>query len=293
MLLDNDLSGVSCTSNSSCFAVGYHSDGHTQQTLIERWNGISWSIVPSPDGNGGPNAYLTGISCRSSIDCTAVGAVQGRTFNQPLIEHWNGDVWGLESAPKPKKALNSYLTGVSCASVNACTAVGRFFSGSVFHTLVEERKETGWSIVKGSAPTVAKSSELSGVSCASASRCMAVGDFAGPRARRTLIERRQGSRWSIVSSANTNAGHDNYLTGVSCFSSRACTAVGHSSTGTSFVTLIEQWNGSDWAMVPSPNVNPNKTNYLTGVSCLLPSVCTAVGYFDVVSNQPLIAQTKS
>ena len=46
-----NLSGVSCTSESSCFAVGYvnNADGSLETTLIEAWDGQSWSIVASPN----------------------------------------------------------------------------------------------------------------------------------------------------------------------------------------------------------------------------------------------------
>ena len=45
------LSGVSCTGPSDCFAVGQYSTStlHLNAlTLVEHWNGVAWSIVPSP-----------------------------------------------------------------------------------------------------------------------------------------------------------------------------------------------------------------------------------------------------
>ena len=288
--LDNDLSGIACVSARSCTAVGYHYDGHAQEPLIERWNGVAWSIVRSVARVGAPSAFLSAVSCRSSFDCTAVGAARDTTANQPLIEHWNGIAWSMEPAPSTNRKLNSYLTGVSCISSNSCTAVGRYFTGSTFQTLVEVRKGTAWSIVRSPAVSAGTNSELDGISCSSVSNCTAVGDVTAPRTTRTLIERGGGSRWSIMASPNGGVADDNYLSAVSCPVATACTAVGHYFTGTSFLTLIEQWNGSGWSVTPSPNVNLKKTNYLTGVSCPSPSTCTAVGYFDVTTNQPLIEQ---
>ena len=43
------LGGVACTSASNCFAVGY---GLGRGTLVEQWNGSSWSIVASPNPGG-------------------------------------------------------------------------------------------------------------------------------------------------------------------------------------------------------------------------------------------------
>ena len=167
---------------------------------------------------------------------------------------------------------------------------GALLHGSVFQTLVEVRKGSAWSIVRSPAASAGTNSELDGVSCSSVSDCTAVGDVTTARTTRTLIEHGGGSRWSIIASPNGGVNDDNYLSAVSCPVATACTAVGHYFTGTSFLTLIEQWNGSRWSVTPSPNVNMKKTNYLTGVSCLSPSTCTAVGYFDVTTNQPLIVQ---
>ena len=289
-LLDNDLSGIACVSARSCTAVGYHYDGHAQEPLVERWNGVTWSIVRSAAGVGASSAFLSAVSCRSPVDCTAVGAARDTTANQPLIEHWNGTAWSREPAPSTSRTLNSYLTGVSCISSNSCTAVGRHFTGSVFQTLVEVRTGTAWSIVRSPPASAGTNSELDGVSCSSVSDCTAVGDVKTARTTRTLIEHGGGSRWSIIASPNGGVDDDNYLSAISCPIATACTAVGHYFTGASSLTLIEQWNGSGWSVAPSPNVNTKKTNSLTGVSCLSPSTCTAVGYFAVTTSQPLIVQ---
>src|SRR6476661_8007851 len=46
----NYLRGVTCVSASECWAVGYYyHDTFPVQTLIERWDGISWPIVTSPN----------------------------------------------------------------------------------------------------------------------------------------------------------------------------------------------------------------------------------------------------
>src|ERR1700736_2357607 len=46
----NILYGVSCHSASSCQVVGYDVNASgVEQTLVESWNGIKWSIVPSPN----------------------------------------------------------------------------------------------------------------------------------------------------------------------------------------------------------------------------------------------------
>jgi len=75
---DSELTGVSCSSVSSCVAVGIASLPNVDQnpvvrTLIERWNGRSWTITtsPAPSGFADYNS-LAGVSCTTE-HCEAVG----------------------------------------------------------------------------------------------------------------------------------------------------------------------------------------------------------------------------
>jgi len=60
--------------------------------------------------------------------------------------------------------------------------------------------------------------------------------------------------WSVVSTANLNSTGNNLdinaLSGISWISAWACTAVGSYGQDNS---LVEQWNGTSWSVVPSPN----------------------------------------
>src|SRR5690242_18204475 len=68
------LNGVSCKSGAGCFAVGYSTTASNPgTTLIERWNGTSWSILASPNPAGATGSYLNGVSCTSATSCLAVG----------------------------------------------------------------------------------------------------------------------------------------------------------------------------------------------------------------------------
>jgi hypothetical protein len=81
---DVRLSSVSCAS-STCTAVGqYVTDwvSGEEKTLAEYWDGAKWVIQTSPNSAQKVNA-LTGVSCSSSITCTAVG------LNQPEAAGFN------------------------------------------------------------------------------------------------------------------------------------------------------------------------------------------------------------
>lgn len=45
---DNELESVNVLSGSDAWAVGVSHDAGPDQTLIEHWDGSSWSVVPSP-----------------------------------------------------------------------------------------------------------------------------------------------------------------------------------------------------------------------------------------------------
>jgi hypothetical protein len=70
-----DLAGVSCISAASCDAVGnsYPAGGGTGSTLWEGFNGLSWSITPSPNPGDPERDNLSAISCPTATFCMAVG----------------------------------------------------------------------------------------------------------------------------------------------------------------------------------------------------------------------------
>jgi hypothetical protein len=119
----SNLNDVSCSSATACSAVGSYNASSTgpELTLVERWNGNTWSIQNTPIPTN-PNAELWGVSCTSATTCTAVGLVNSGTAT--LAEAWSGTSWSIESAQNP--GPDSYFLGVSCTSAIGCTAVGSF-----------------------------------------------------------------------------------------------------------------------------------------------------------------------
>ena len=62
-----------------------------------------------------------------------------------------------------------------------------------------------WSLVSSPNTSSSQSNGLSAVSCVSSSSCMAVGDYYNGANFQTLIARRNGSSWNLVSSPNTSS----------------------------------------------------------------------------------------
>ncbi len=79
----SDLNGVSCVlhghapeATTSCTAAGdYSQPTGTRSTLVESWNGTSWTLASTPDPAGAGYDAFYGVSCLAVLQaCTAVGA---------------------------------------------------------------------------------------------------------------------------------------------------------------------------------------------------------------------------
>jgi hypothetical protein len=283
---NDELIEISCASSSFCVAVGdYYNSSGVDQTLIEAWNGTSWSIVPSPN-RGTKGDGLTGVSCVSASSCKAVGSyLDAAGAYQTLVECWNGRTWSIESS-LDNSTNNNFLSDVSCVSASSCKAVGVDTPASgPNQTLVESWNGRKWTIM--SSPNRGTGDNgLTGVTCRSASSCRTVGTFyatPGAISYHTLVESWNGSTWSVEPSPNP-PGTDSELLLVSCPATSFCTAAGDAiNPAGQDQTLIENWNGTSWSIVPSPDLGTGD-NLLSGVTCVSATSCEAVGDYFVVSS---------
>lgn len=82
--------------------------------------------------------------------------------------------------------------------------------------------------------------------------------------------------WSLTSTPNKT--NSDFLNAVSCTSVNFCMAVGgYVKSSKPDRNLIEEWEGSYWAILPSPDEGAGD-NSLEGVSCTSEVHCVAVGY---------------
>jgi hypothetical protein len=200
-------------------AVGYSFEA-SYQTLIEEWNGTSWSVVPSPNIATADASYLTGVWCISSISCMAVGySFMGPSNFSTLAESWDGTTWSVIPT-----SASGVLDGVSCVNAGSCVAVGYGATDS----LIESWDGTNWSVVPS--PNLGSAggdqNGLFGVSCISSDSCIATGQFydAAAQTNTAFLESWDGNVWSIVSSPQLTDSSS--LNDVSCLPSTSCTAVG-------------------------------------------------------------------
>jgi hypothetical protein len=297
---DNLLVSVTCVATSDCWAIGssYGNDSGFTQTLVEHWDGNSWAKVTSPNvtgtGTGGPqNNYLSRVTCVSASDCWAVGyyldgtKANGRPIigDQTLVEHWDGSSWTIVSSAN---IFENQLLDVTCNLASDCWAVGSYDIKTVHQTLIEHWDGNSWTIVSSPNTSPTDDDQLVSVTCASTSQCWAVGRVSANNRQTTLIERWDGTSWTIVTSPNTDPSVFNVLEAVTCGSASDCWAVGFSADVNSYGgTLMQHWgaNSNSWTIVPSPNVLLPQNNTLSGINCLSASDCWAVASYESSGTQ--------
>ena len=292
---ENTLSSMTCNSASDCWAVGDSYNGTVHQTLIERWDGTSWTSPVTP--NGGVDNYLSHVACASTSDCWAIGhssnaAVDPQLFDQDLILHWNGSAWLLAAPPEPAPTTYaSDLAGIACTSGSECWAVGLIKPAGSNRALIERWDGTLWTSVAVPDVPVMQANYLYGVACASRSDCWAVGfDFYGTVAR-SLIVHWDGTSWAIEDSPNTTIDRSNYLSDMTCVSASDCWAVGQSSDTLDRArqALAMHWDGTTWSIINPSDVNTNQAaeTDMESIACVSTSDCWTVGFTSITQDPRL------
>jgi hypothetical protein len=265
----NSLSAVSAVSATDVWAVG--SECYSADTIVEHWNGSSWSIVASPRQPDGfdSTAALYGVEAISASNVWAVG-YQGSDELETLVEHYNGSAWTEVSSAG---GASGWLSSVSATGPNDVWAVGATDTGN----LIEHFDGNGWSVIPS--PQPGGSSTLSSVDARTPTDAWAVGTKTGFGAQAsTFTLHWDGTAWTEVASPNPRNTGDarNELSSVVAIAKNNAWAVGtYENDQTNFHqdrTLTLHWDGSAWSIVASPT--PGATGQLTTVasaSSLAPS----------------------
>lgn len=191
------FSAVAALSASNAWAAGYAGDANegTGQTLIEHWDGKTWTTVPTP--TDGKASFLQSITVISSDNAWAVGyyiAADG-TY-QTLALYWNGQHWTI--VPSQTPGGDGQFLGVTASWTHNIWAVGirnptRCGGGLHCKTLIEHWNSKRWTLLASPNPPSAYLNVLWGVSAVSRGNVYAVGstDYAS-----TLIVHWNGTSWS-------------------------------------------------------------------------------------------------
>jgi hypothetical protein len=305
------LTGISCTSTSSCVAVGdvqyppTDTVSDIQRGFADVLSGGVWTptiFSNQPDGTSqtGNVDTMGGVSCTAADSCVTVGTYVSTEDSQAGFAYsltasgWDASpTIGLEPDPSNLPA-SEVLSSVSCTAPTSCVAVGSYLDGTTDVTapLAESLSGTTWSATLTTNPTGIGKARLLGVSCASGTSCQAVGEYTDPHGdTQALAEAMAGTTWTPATDLESGCSEatpvscvsGSSLAGVSCTGPADCTAVGTFSeldANGAYLdtqTLVQTLSGSGWA--PTVGVDPDTDSYpaFSGVSCPGIGACVAVG----------------
>jgi hypothetical protein len=228
----NELHSIAGVASNDLWAVGGRGDGNTGspfQSLIEHWNGTSWSVVSNPGVN-----TLFGVTALAANNVWAV-AFHTNPNVSDIIEHWNGTSWSNVSAPSMN--VNGgfiSLRGVAAISATDIWAVGNQQNPltNAGSTITEHWNGSAWSI----SSSFSRNSVLTSVAAPGSADVWAV-DGSG------LMQTQHwdGSAWSIIATPNPPVGSG--LNGVAAVSSGNLWAVGwNDDSNGHFTPLIEHFS---------------------------------------------------
>jgi hypothetical protein len=311
------LTSVSCTSTAFCLAVGPNDvrvrwDGHVWTALytatspdpnaevscvardhcyliggatFESWINGTLQTLQAPSAPAGASIGTAALACGGITvpACTVVGgySVPAGGENMTLAERWTGAQWLLEPTPTPGDLFEG-LSGVSCRGASFCMAVGSYHTAAdTEQALAEQWNGHRWQLLHPVSPGT-QMNYLASVSCPTRTECVAVGSSDNQSGHwHTLAELWNGISWSALPTLDVL--RNNGFSAISCPSARTCMAVGSSRASDSLytATLAEEWDGATWKVLATPDPGvPVEFNVLSGISCIRPGWCMAVGYMS-------------
>jgi hypothetical protein len=276
------LHSVAGISLDDAWAVGSSHDGTLpSRTLIERWQGTQWSIVPSPSPDSQFNE-LRAVAALSPRDVWAVGYRGGTLPETPietLILHWDGTSWTQVASPSVPGGANQLfaLAAITDKDVWAVGSVG----GA---PLALHWNGTVWSVVPLSVGSGLSTERLVGVAGAAGDDLWAVGEGRGIFSNQVFATLRHwdGSRWTekvcrAASASNPPDGYegggpDAYFTGIAAAARDDVWAVGVRGSG----PMILHWDGVAWTTIVHPRAFPDAA-VLRGVTASSRGLAWTVG----------------
>ena len=205
---NGELGGVDARASNDAWAVGsYTNKQGIVLTLVERWDGSKWKIVPSPNPSppgAPPNGGLGAVHALSATNAWAVGSfLDDSALPQPLVEHWNGTAWSIVATPD-LGADEAVFADVTAVSSTAVWTVG--FRDTA--TLVERWNGSAWNVVPSPNPGSRHIANLAGITVIKSGDLWAAGSYVTDTpSLGTLVEHWNGSQWSVAASNNA-AGDD-------------------------------------------------------------------------------------
>ncbi len=199
--------GVSCSSATSCVAVGF--DTYLDGVAVPITDGVAGSEVPVQ------TYELNSVFCHTSGGCLALGS-EGSGSVSVVVPLKNGALGNGGGPVKDSSGLNS----VACRVSSGCLAVG---GDSLVAPMTRKHP--------GRANPVSGASALNGVACNGTTYCLAVGSNASNQG---VMVRITSETPGIVKTVPGTSGLD----GIACPDLDSCLAVGQNASGEGVIDTL-------------------------------------------------------
>ena len=310
----NGLNGVAAITTSEAWVVGAVGFDPLSPTavLIERWDGVAWTVVDAPSPGTERNELLA-VDASEPNDVWAVGRTASGSGDRPLVLRFDGSAWSELALPED---VSGVLTSVAAISPGDVWVAG--YSGepaaSLERALLLHWDGELWAIVDPGRAVGGGRSLLRDIDALSATEVWAT----GYRRNRPLMVRFDGQAWSrfeteergtanaIEAITPTEAwvvgspilrfdgeiwGHaaevpvGGELRGVAAVSPEDVWAVGlrPRPNQDSTRSLVLRWDGGRWRIVEAMGIPGSDA--LTSVDALPDGTVFAAGYRDVASGR--------
>ena len=272
------LRDITCFVANGCFAVGV---GAGNARMFIGGTG-SWSFYGQLSPVGAVSSDLRGVDCVTGpFFCATVGVY--RASGGPEMPYAFTDIdsggWDPRTVPTPGGA-SAALNEVSCASPSACMAVGDFKQAGVPKGFTSYWNGSVWSTRTAQNAPSSTTNYMNSVSCLSASDCIAVGDASVSGIFQPVVQRWNGTSWTLHTSPLPGGALGGSLLGVSCAAS-SCMAVGVAGVQ----PYVVRWNGvgTTWTVDAAPLPAFATGARVEDVACTSATACMAVGTYTLPS----------
>lgn len=292
----SQLRGIDALSTDEAWTVGWTETLDASLSLALRWNGTSWTQVPTPSpslysGPGGTAVFLEDVKIISSDDVWAVGSYQtvhkgdGFPGFQAFTLHWDGTRWSHVEAPQtPVGSTGGRLRGVDALSSGDVWAVGTRpgADGRVReYGLVLRWDGTRWVELPPTPPITKGDHQLYRVSALAPDQVWIAGGYSpdtGGSETGRYVNRWTGSGWEVHTNIPMH-GLESYLEDIVAIAPDDVWAVGYTNLdGYSSEPYIVHYDGAGWQLV-RPAFD-HEHGWLMGITALAADDIWAAGTYS-------------
>lgn len=259
------LRDVHAISPDDVWAVGEYTavvqGSYVTLSLAEHWDGVQWTIVPTPNPAPCPscaNVFFSAVDASGPNDVWAAGGKlaqgpDGFVGTHIYVARYDGSSWTVMNTPLTTGGSGSHVQDIEVLGPNDVWFFGDYISGSSWSALAMHWNGSSFTIHTTPFPAGGTPGwGLEGGSALSSDDIWAVGGGSdGDYTNKGYIIHWDGSSWTRVQ--GPTPGTYQRLYAVKAIAPDDVWAVGdYFVAGSGYFSLFLHWDGSTWTQVPSP-----------------------------------------